>query len=439
MSEARDANAVRVGPAWVQRAARLALPLLLVALFFFAFVVILNASFPHGASLGSMVRYGGLLGGDSLPSNPLLPQIRGRGVAPEPLVAHMSSLQRNVRHRSADSVAWAGAYQGMELQNRSAVQTLASSNAVLDFEQGSRLVLGENTLAVVRKFERNPVSREKTAVVLVLTGELEGSVAPAKGDALEVQVTTGSAQGRILGARGGGNAASTFRVSENPDHTSTFSVFSGEAEVSAAGRSVRVGPGYTITVDPKHPLGRPSKLPEAPALRRPEDDTVRWYRTSPPLVLFEWAEERKDAKFWIEIARDPNFESVVHKGEVEGGSFFHGNLPEGDYWWRVASVLTWARSAPATAQHLRILHDIVPPELRVDFPAQPVPSDSVVLSGRSEPNARIHVADREVRADSHGDFEVAVKLVPGIQPVVVQAMDDAGNVSHRSAFLMAHF
>jgi hypothetical protein len=32
-----------------------------------------------------------------------------------------------------------------------------------------------------------------------------------------------------------------------------------------------------------------------------------------------------------------------------------------------------------------------------------------------------------------------VKLIPGIQPVVVQAMDAAGNVAHRSAFLMANF
>jgi hypothetical protein len=423
----------------VQRAGRFALPLILVALFFFAFVVILNASFPHGASLGSMVRYGGFLAGDTLASNPLLPQIRGRGAAPELLVARMSSLQRSVRHRSADSVAWAGAYQGMELQNRSAVQTLASSNAVLDFEQGSRLVLGENTLAVVRKFERDPVSREKTAVVLVLTGELEGSVAPAKGDALRVQVTTGSASGRILGARSSQDAPATFRVSENPDHTSTFSVFSGEAEVSAAGRSVRVGPGYTITVDPKRPLGRPARLPQPPALRAPQDGAVRWYRTTPPPLTFTWIEERDQARFWIEIARDPAFENVVHCGEVEGNSFFHGNLPEGDYWWRVASVLDWARSAPGNAQHVRILKDIEPPDLHVNFPELPVASDSVVLSGRTEANVRICVADSEVQADANGDFQVAVKLMPGIQPVVVQAMDAAGNVSHRAAFLLADF
>jgi hypothetical protein len=386
-----------------------------------------------------MVRYGGFLGGDSLPSNPLLPLLRGTAAAPEPLVARMSSLQRSVRHRAADSVAWAGAYQGMELQNRSAVQTLAASNAVLDFEQGSRLVLGENTLAVVRKFERDPVTRGRRAVVLVLTGELEGSVAPAQGDGLEVQVTTGSANGRILGARSGPSEPARFRVSENADQTSTFSVFSGEAEVSAAGRSVRVGPGYTITVDPKRPLGRPAKLPEPPALRTPEDGTIRWYRGAPPLVIFEWAEEREQARFWIEIARDPAFKNVVYQAEVEGGSFFHGNLPEGDYWWRVSALLDWARSAPGPAQHLRILHDMQPPELRVNFPDQPVGSDSVVLSGRTEPDARVHVADREVRADSQGDFEVAVRLVPGIQPVIVQAMDAAGNVSHRSAFVMANF
>ena len=415
------------------------LPLILIAFFFCAFIVVLNSTFPGGASLSSMLRSGGLLGGDSLPSNPLLPELLSGGPSrvPEPLVARMTSLERAVRQRTGDSVAWTGAYQGMPLMNRSAVQTLAASNAVLDFEGESRLILGENTLAVVRKFERDPVSREKRAVVLVLNGELRGTIAPQHGDKVRMHVTTGSAEGHILGTSSAPGREAVFRVAENPDHSSTFSVYQGEAEVVAQGRTVHVSPGHTVTVHPSRPPGEPTRLPDAPAPSAPDDGAIFSYRNAPPPVEFEWGAMRLGSSYRVEIARDRSFSDVVQRAEVKPNSFYHGNLPEGDYWWRVAVLQDWAESPPSAARQLRILKDLEPPALRVDFPADVVPAAAFVLSGSSEPGARVFLAGQEVAADSRGAFEFTLALGPGVHPVVVQAMDTAGNVSHSSAFLTA--
>jgi mannose-6-phosphate isomerase-like protein (cupin superfamily) len=423
----------------LRQALRAALPLMLIGLFFLAFLVVLNSTFPSGTGLADLFRLGAGSTTAEFGSDPTFPAaVRGAAQPDmEPMVAHVLSMQRAVRHRAPDSVAWTGAETGMPLENRAAIQTLSDSSAVLDFDGDGRLILGENTLAVVRRLEKSSARREKHASVLVLSGEIRGSIAPVSGEAVRLEVTTGSAQGRILGAAAETGGRTVFHVTENPDRTSTFSVFEGDAEISAAGRSVHVGPGFTVTVQPARPPGDPVLLPAPPEPLAPAEDDLRPYRSAPPRLEFRWTPVAHATVYRIQLAHDAEFVRLIHEARVETPSFVHGNLPEGDYWWRVATVRDWAESAPSPPRRVRVLRDIEPPELRVEFPSEPVAAGRLVLRGIAEPGARIFVAGQEARAGVSGEFEVVVDLREGVHAIVVQAMDSAGNVTHRSAELAA--
>ena len=61
------------------------------------------------------------------------------------------------------------------------------------------------------------------------------------------------------------------------------------------------------------------------------------------------------------------------------------------------------------------------------------------LAGRTEPGARVLVGGERVPTNEAGEFEYDLQLRPGINLVVVQAVDPAGNVSFRSQMVNLKF
>ena len=61
------------------------------------------------------------------------------------------------------------------------------------------------------------------------------------------------------------------------------------------------------------------------------------------------------------------------------------------------------------------------------------------MRGVTEPGARLFVDGRSSVAAADGSFEVAVELQRGVNVVVVEAVDVAGNVSYRSELVNAKY
>jgi hypothetical protein len=68
----------------------------------------------------------------------------------------------------------------------------------------------------------------------------------------------------------------------------------------------------------------------------------------------------------------------------------------------------------------------------VAFPTGVVAGDSFVLTGSTEPGMKVLVGGLPAAVDPDGRFAYRVGLKPGVNVVVVESMDEVGNVAYRS-------
>ncbi len=194
----------------------------------------------------------------------------------------------------------------------------------------------------------------------------------------------------------------------------------------------------TVTVDPGLPPGDPGLLPAIPVPTAPPSGTVVPYRTVPPRIRLAWGAAVRADAYRLEIAREPRFHDLVDvEDALRANQFVHGNLASGVYYWRVSALAGHADGKPCPPQRLELVQDREAPALRVDFPEGPVEKGSLVLRGQAEPGAQVFIGNERISTDDSGRFEVPLNLEPGINIVVVEAMDAAGNATYRSGLLDA--
>jgi len=405
----------------------------LVALFFLAFLLLLKLFFPAGTGLRSLIRggdtaYPGAEGTEGESG----PQARWDSApATVPIVGYVAMTQNDVQSRRAASIAWERAATGMPLHSRDAVQTARNSSASIRVGGRGTIDLGEKSLVIIQRMEKDVVLREKRSFLLMVDGELRGRIEGTKQEPVAVDVASAGGVGRVV-SRGGEDGAADFRVTVNPDRTTNYSVFEGTAEVEGMGRTVRVGANQYTTVSPSAPPTPPEALPAAPEIAGPDDGAEYLYRSLPPRVRFSWAAGGPAEAFRFVLARDPGFRNPVVDEWVGEPSFTHGNLPEGTYHWRVTAKRGGVESGYPKARAVRLVKRVDPPALRAEAGPDPERGDRCVVRGVAAPGASLLVAGVPVVPGEKGDFECSVPLGRGINRIVVEASDAAGNTAYRS-------
>ena len=392
-----------------------------VLVFFLAFLGLLKVVFPSGTSLSQLMapgteeqeRSGGLW-----------------GTAPEqfePSAAVLSRVQNSVKSKGSAEIAWRDAGAGKSLFNQDAVQTLNHSSATITFNDKNRIELGGNSLVVVKSLERSRSRDRHRAVLVMHSGEARGTLDGTGAETVAVELATPSATTRIGPAGRGTN----FAITVNPDHSSTISVFTGMAEVMAQGKRVRVGANLTTTVLPGKAPGRPNRLPTVPNPTLPREGDSIAYRDLPPRLSFAW--QGSGTGFRVVVARDADFSQVVADERVSEASFFHGNLKEGEYFWKVSGTDGWSQGLASPVRRFRLVRDQEPPPLQVAFPGSAVAEPRVTLAGSTEPGATVFVNNQKVVVTGpEGEFSHSLELHRGINVIVVEAVDAAGNITYRS-------
>lgn len=430
----------RVRGAWErvrERAAKTAAEGLLVALFLLVFLLVLRSIFPGGTGLRGVIRDGG-------PDGPERAEVRlwtrdAGKVLPGavPIAGYLAGTRNDVRSRRADSIAWGRAEKGTRLYPRDAVQTARDSSATIWVGGRGTVHLGEKSLLVVRRMEREVESAAKRSILLMVDGEIRGRIEGTRREPVSVDLESMGGVGRIV-SRGGKGGATDFRVTVNPDKTTTYSVFEGSARVRGFGRSVTVGANQYTIVSPAAPPTDPAALPEAPEISGPGDGEEYLFRSLPPRVRFTWEGARGAEAFRVVLATDPGFRDTVVDEWVEGGgsagsgSFVHGNLPGGLYHWRVSARRGGVESGYPKARALRIVKKATPPALRAEALPDPSRGDFCLVRGTTEPGVSLRVAGKALLQDGTGAFESVVPLERGINMIVVEASDAAGNTAYRS-------
>jgi hypothetical protein len=415
------------------RGAEVMLAVILVFVFFLTFLGIIGFSFPQGASLRDLM-------------------IRSKWVAEPHVASHhafdvdvedseqgsgfawLVRTRRLVKTKDSHGIAWTNAESGMELAERDSVQTLTDSGALISLARDNEIDLGENSLIVIRRLD-DPAAARRGRTRFLFDGELASDDVEQPGtEPIEITAANGATAILPDGASG-----SRLKVTTNPDKTSTFSLFSGVAQVTSGGRTVELSGNHAVTVDGVSAPGTPVALPRRPSLIQPADRSAQVYRSAPPRVRFDWRDEPGCDAYRLVISRDPGFDALVYDGRIDDTQFTHGNLPAGGYYWRVSGLSGRVEGAPSATRRLELTRDDVPPPLTVEFPDPEVRDDVVLLHGATEPGAEVFVADRSIAADRTGVFEYALNLQRGVNLVVVEAVDAAGNVAYRSGLIHAKY
>ncbi len=421
-----------------RRAAKMAAEVALVALFLLAFLLLLRFLFPEGTGLRGFIR-----GGES--SGPVEMESRfrtrdGGKVLPAtvPIAGYIAETRNDVQNRKASSIAWGRAEKGTQLYSRDAVQT-ARRLERLDLGRGERDHPPGREVAHGHpaEVEREVESGAKRSILLMVDGEIRGRIEGTKQQPVTVGLESMGGVGRIV-SRGGKGGAADFRVTVNPDKTTTYSVFEGSALVQGSGRSVVVGANQYTIVSAFAPPTDPAALPAAPEIAGPGDGAEYLFRSLPPRVRFSWTAAEDAEAFRVVLARDPEFRNPVvdewvgGAGSADNNSFVHGNLPEGSYYWRVTSKRRGVESGYPKARTVRLVKKTSPPGLRTEAVPDPARGDWCMVRGTTDPGVSLRVAGKEVPQDGKGAFESIVPLERGINMIVVEASDAAGNTAYRS-------
>lgn len=411
---------------------------LLVLAFFFVFLSQLEAIFPASAGLKALFNREELFGAATTRQS----EVRLGGDIDlnqgGELTAVLATARNSVKTKRAAGIAWAPAQIGMPLYEQDAVQTFGQSSARIVFDDNNYLNMGSDSLVVIRRFERDPFRKEKRSLLLMVDGELEGSLKGSKEENVFVQVATPSAVARIQsGPQDEGGA--DFKITINDDQSSTINVYNGNAEIVTADQSIVVEENQSIRVGIDGFLAAPQTLPDAPSLEGPAHSEVFYYRDLPPLIRFAWQPVIEADRFHFILARDRRFAEIVSDEVVDKPGFSHGNLQPGKYYWRVSSIVDRTEGRLSSTGQFSVVQDSAAPTLTVDFPYKNSASERYTVTGNTEAETHVFIDGEEIEIASDGRFSHTLTLQRGANVIVVEAVDAAGNISYESEIVNGKF
>lgn len=406
----------------------------LVLIFFSIIFHLLNTLFPTGTSLKALItpqsnvdfsrlsEHGLAKENDKLDSEQ--PSVKTRA-------AKLSWTRNKVKSKNSQAIAWENAKEGKILYDRDAVQTLARSAAEIEFEENATLSMGANSLVIIKQIGHDPVHREKRSFMVLVDGDLRGRMAGSTEDSvyLEVATPSGTVRTRSEPQREG---SLDFKISVNPDQSSTITVYEGSAEVTAQGETVVVGTNQATVVALNQAPQKPGILPKQVNLKSPSSNNIFYYRHLPPKIRFAWQDRPVATGYHFVLARNPSFQEIVTDEQFSGANFTHGNLRKGTYYWKVSALEDSVEGYFSEIRQFKVIKDQTPPKLLVRFPPETIYSGRYTLRGKTEPGARVFVGGKQVKTTRQGKFEYHMKLQPGMNVIVVEAVDGVDNIAYRS-------
>jgi hypothetical protein len=324
----------------------------------------------------------------------------------------------------------------MSLFDRDAVQTFSQSSAQINFDSRNHLAIGSNSLIIIKRIEKDKQQNERRTAMVMVEGELQGRISAAGQSPLNLEITTPAAVSRINSKT---PAQSTdFRISVNPDKSSSIVVFKGQAEVTAAGRTVRVAEGTGVTVKQGQAPRAAVRLPPPPSLLTPLDRSVVSFRETVPRTRLAWNGQPGEA-FHLQLARDSAFKDIVVDKKLNEPEFVHGNLKKGKYYWRVSKLNDSCEGHPSGLRQFEMSQVLAAPELQVTFPPGPVTEAHATVTGKSTPGIKVYVGGKMTPLDASGAFSEVVPIRSGMNLVTIEAIDAAGNVTYKSQYVQGSF
>lgn len=406
--------------------------LLIVLLFFFIVLGIMNLYFPIGTSMKDLAQ---TIGTSVSPTGPKDLFIAGTNNTQ--IMARVTELGKKVNVKSANTIAWSRAQLGMTLASRDAIQTYAKARALIEFGGDNYLDVGENSLVILQGVEPDLFVNKLRTLRVEVQGELRGRLQRSDDGFTNLQVALPGADLQMV--PGEGEQGVEFKLAVNKDKSSTLSLFKGDAEIMIGGKRVLLGENFALTIGPDGQPLEPVALPAQPILKRPVNGNASYFRKLPPKIRFTWKPEKPASAYRFMLSRDPEFRQLVVDERVKRTSFTYGNLKKGEYYWRVHSLIGDIEGMPSEVRKLHMVQDRTPPMLKLQKPPTVIRQPTITLRGKTEPGTKIYVDGTRVKVSAQGVFTHKLSVKPGATLIVVEAIDPAGNIAYATNLLNGKF
>ncbi|PYQ57783.1 MAG: hypothetical protein DMF53_21750, partial [Acidobacteria bacterium] len=180
--------------------------------------------------------------------------------------ARLNRLSRQVEDQPSP-IPWQNAQEGDMLVERDGVRTHQKSSAEMQFLDGARLTLTEDSLVFLHRSGANLRGTPKKSIEIVQgQADLDARGASAALPSPEVEIVLGST--RATSKPDGAGAART-RARKAEEGSAKLMAYGGDSEVEAGGAKVAVKRGMGTSVAPQGPPSPPEPLLPAVVLGEP--------------------------------------------------------------------------------------------------------------------------------------------------------------------------
>jgi hypothetical protein len=266
--------------------------------------------------------------------------------------ARLSQLSRQVEDQPSP-IPWHSAQVGDVLVERDGVRTHQQSSAEMQFLDGARLTVTEDSLIFLHRSGNTLRGTPKKSIEIVQgQAELDAKSGFAAAPAPEVEIVVGTTRAT---SRPDSQGAARTRARKAEEGGAKLMAYGGDSEVEAGGAKVAVKRGMGTSVAPQGPPSPPEPLLPAVVLGEPATGAERAC-ADPPL---SWQAVPQADSYIVEICRDPGCGTLVDRHVGAAGDtatqWRPAALPVAELYWRVtARSHSGLDGYPSEAARLRV-------------------------------------------------------------------------------------
>ena len=316
--------------------------------------------------------------------------------------AIVSYKKGTLQKRISSALSWIPAELYDNLREKDIARTLSQSNAQITFYDLSQIKLNENSQAVIQSSRYDPLTKKSNSKVKLEKGDAYALLqnSPRKKFVVDIPGVKTKINSKY------------FWVEKGKSDTKLAN-YNGEIELEAKDQNIIVGKNQGSVIPDGGVPSQPIDLIQPPVLSSPPNLSL----TNELNISFGWIKNTSAKSYWLEIAKDLEFKSVINLVKNISDEQTKINLREpGIYYWHVCSLdekglpgnfsETFAFAAVGgSGKPFILLNDAKD----IIFTNQ----SQYTLSGKTLSGSNLTINGKSVDVTSDGSFNVVINLNEG--------------------------
>ncbi|MBP7652595.1 LysM peptidoglycan-binding domain-containing protein [Candidatus Dependentiae bacterium] len=297
------------------------------------------------------------------------------------------------------------------------IRTGALSNAVITFEDGSSISVRSNSEIEIKRCVYDIRNNTLYSKALLLRGSINYKTR----DGLPVKVVN---EVECLDSLMEFNGALT--ASLLIDGTIKYELYYGSGNLMSRSERIGIPNGNGVYIFPGAAPSKPEKLLEPVLLSSPINNV--YSKTSVPELL--WQPLKGADYYLVQIAEDEMFNKLVFEETVKNSKVKSSALLDGKYFWRIIPIDKNGFNG-FSGEYRTFIIDTISPRLTIISPIDDEITNEkyVKIHGFTEPGKNITINRFSIIPDKNGEFRTNVPMNQGTNVIMIETVDEAGNVN----------